>query len=608
MPSQKKPIFSISRRELLRGAAGAALLGGAPGFVHALGDLQAGSLFTLGVASGDPTAHSVVLWTRIAPEPLSGGGLGKRKVPVEIEVALDPGFIHVIRSGRRLARPEFGHIINVLVGGLPPDTWLYYRFRALGQVSRTGITRTFPRAMDSADQVRFAVVSCQNYNQGFYTAYADIVEQNVDFVVHTGDYIYEGGPPDIEIAPDRSHDGSEIFSVEDYRNRYAQYRLDPDLQRAHAAVPFLVTWDDHEVENNYAGLNDENGSEPEEFARRRRDAYRVYRESMPLRPANRAQRPDELRIYRSLPFGDLADIHLLDTRQYRTDQPAGDNFGSADDLLTPVEQATLEAVFGETLFDRDGLLNDRATLLGAKQEAWLARQLRQSDAQWNILAQQIMVMRWNLAETGRLSARLGAFPQMLPQPVQDALGRLDTLFNVDAWDGYRAARERLFTLIDRANPSNPVVLTGDIHSSWGANLLSDFDDPTSRMIAAEFVCTSISSTFLSLDPRPTHEIVSRGVVKDNPHIEYFNGLFRGYALCDVDRDRWQTTYRTVESASLSLREALAAPPGSGALIPYPGAEVTTDAVLRLQSGFRDDNGRLETVLARTFPNLLPFLV
>jgi alkaline phosphatase D len=597
----KDTLSSLSRRRLLQGAAGTLTLAAAPAFVHAIGDPEAGSLFTLGVASGDPDANSVGLWTRLAPNPLAGGGLGRRNVPVSVEVALDPGFINVIRTRKFTAQARHGHVVNVRVGGLPPNTPIYYRFGAMGQASRVGCTRTFPRPADLPEHLRFAVVSCQNYQQGFYTAYADMLSQDVDFVLHTGDYIYEGGPTSAVIDPSRVHNSAEIFSVEDYRNRYALYRLDPDLQAMHAAVPFLVTWDDHEVDNNYAGLVEENGEDVDVFAARRRNAYQVYQESMPLGPGNEVLRGNgELRIYRSLPYGRLADIHILDTRQYRTDQPAGDNFGSTDQL-SPVDAATLEAVFGETLFDTDGILDPGATLLGLKQEAWLARQLKQSKANWNVLAQQIMATQWNLVTTGRLSAQLGSFPNPLPPPVSAALGELETLISVDAWDGYVAARERLFRIIDETDPSNPVVLTGDIHSSWAANLLSDFDDPASQIVAAEFVCSSIASTFLALDPRPTHEIVRRGVEADNPHIEYFNGVFRGYALCDVDYEEWITTYRAVgDVADLGSINPLA-------FVPFPGTPVETDAIMRIASGFREANGRINNVFARPMPDFLPFL-
>ncbi len=594
----------FTRRRILQGGVGTLALTTAPAFVRALGDPVPGSLFTLGVASGDPSAHSVVLWTRLAPDPLAGGGLANTKaIRVDIEVALDPGFQHIVRAGRKWTRATEGHVVNVQARGLPSDSILYYRFHALGQTSGIGRTRTFPGRFDSADHVRFAVVSCQNYNHGFYTAYRDIVAQDVDFVIHTGDYIYEGGPPGTPIAPGRGHDSPEIMTVEEYRNRYALYRLDPDLQLAHAEVPFLVTWDDHEVENNYAGLNDENGSDPADFDVRRRNAYQVYRETMPLRPRNAFRlRDGETRIYRTLRFGDLADIHMLDTRQYRSDQPADDGFGSIDDGLTPQEQAILEGVFEETLFDREGILDPEATLLGRRQEAWLGYRLKTSRAKWNVLAQQIMATEWNLLTTARLQALLGVFPDPLPPFVSSALASLETVFNVDAWDGYAAARQRLFDLIDATAPSNPVVLTGDIHSSWAANLLSDFSDPGSRMIAGEFVCTSIASTFLTLDPRITHEIVSRGVGADNPHIEYFNGLFRGYALCDVDHSAWTTTYRAVGDYT-----RLGDQTDPFVLVPFADTPVDTDAVMRLESGFRDSDARIETTFARPLPNFLPFL-
>jgi alkaline phosphatase D len=595
------------------------LLGSAPAIVHALGDPQGGSLFTLGVASGDPDAGSVVLWTRLAPDPLNGGGLRQHRVPVDIEVALDPGFINVVRRGRRLARREDGHVINLRVGGLPSDTRLYYRFRAQGQQSAVGCTRTFPRWFDSPERVRFAVVSCQNYAQGFYNAFGDIADLGqageLDFVIHTGDYIYEGGPTGILglAGLDRDHEApnAEVFTVEEYRNRYALYRLDPDLQRAHGALPFIVTWDDHEVENNYAGLADENGSPANEFARRRRDAYQVYRESMPMVPRNRVLRGNgELRIYRSLDFGDLAQVCMLDTRQYRSDQPAGDNFGSTDTdpPLSQPEQALLEEVFAEELFDRDGILDPGTTLLGLKQEAWLARQLKQSRARWNVLAQQTMVTQWNLVTTGRLNAALG-LGGTLPPPLDGVLAKLETLWNVDAWDGYPAARRRLFDLIDATDPSNPVFVTGDIHSSWGANLLEDFDNPDSRIVAGEFVGTSVASTFLSPDPRPVHEIVRRGVDADNPHIPYFNGLFRGYMHCELDADAWTTTFRSVVSSydEADLLSPDPAAPFTLGLVPLPGIPVRTDAVLKLASGFRNSNDRIQVESRETLPDFLPFL-
>jgi len=597
----------LTRRGFVKTFAGAAGIVVAPAFLRGVrADVAApgSGLFALGVMSGEPRAGSVVLWTRLAPDPLAGGGMPRRPVPVRYEVATDPGMVHVVRRGAVVALPRNGHAVHALVHGLPGDGWLYYRFHALGEWSPIGRTRTFPRWHQRAERLRFAFVSCQDYEQGFYPAWRDLAAlagsgDDLDCVVHLGDYIYENAagadlPPGVDIG--RRHEGPEIFSLEDYRNRYALYRLDANLQRAQALFPFVVTPDDHEVDNGYAGTIAEEGApfEGEAFVERRRNAYRAYAEAMPLRPYNRlGGRLGRLQLFRGLDFGDLARIHVLDTRQFRTDQPADDVFGSTDP-----DSVALEPVFGETLFDADGILDPDAQLLGRAQERWLERSLRRSRARWNVLAQQVMVTRWNLIEAGRLSIALD--PGIPPQTKAQILAlfpAVENLFNVDAWDGYQAARGRLFEILRRTGARDPVVLTGDIHSSWGANLLEDFSDPGSRMLAAEFVCTSIASTFLAIDPRPADFIVRESVKADNPHIEFFNGLFRGYCVCDVDRERWRTTFRAVGDPG-----AVAADPSPLALVPLESSPVFTDAVLELAAGFaapgRDE--RIETRQA-TFP-------
>jgi alkaline phosphatase D len=584
------------RRRFIHGLGAAAGLVAAPAI---LGGLRAkagsgkGSLFTLGVASGDPDHHSVVLWTRLAPDPLNGGGMKKTPVQVRWEVAKDPGMRRVVRHGVAIAHPRNGHAVTVVASGLPSDEWLYYRFHAMGEASRVGRTRTFPHSRDHVRRMRCAVVSCQSFVQGYYPAYRDLAKQDLDFVVHTGDYIYESGASGNPLAPDRNHIGGEIFSVDDYRNRYALYRLDAHLQEAHARFPFLVTWDDHEVDNNYAGTIAEEGApfSGADFVQRRENAYQVYAETMPLR-SDSHHHGRGLQIYRKLEFGNLASIFMLDTRQYRSDQPAEDGFGSTDpDSANPL----LQGAFGEVLFDADGIDDPKATLLGFQQEAWLAHGLKQSRAKWNVLAQQIMVTEWNL----RLSARLTIeFNPQIPADQKavllQAVDAVDNFLNVDAWDGYRGARARLFKMLDKLRPSNPVMLTGDIHSAWGANLLADFQDPGSDALAAEFVCTSISSTFSGQDPRPTDAVVRPGVAADNKHIEFFNGLFRGYCLCDVTEKRWQTTYRAVGTL------ADVANPSPLALTPLETSTVETDAVLEIEYGFNAPNSgkRLETKFSR----------
>ena len=573
---------SLSRRRFIQGLGAAAGLVAAPALIAGrTKEPEVGSeLFSLGVASGDPSHDSVVLWTRLAPDPLNGGGMPARPIAVRWSVATDPEMVKVIRRGAAVALPRSGHVVQVVARGLPSNRWLYYQFQALGARSRIGRTRTFPCPGDSTGHLRFAVANCQNYNQGFYPAYADMLDKDLDFVVHVGDYIYEDGPDEILIAPGRTHDSGEAFTVEDYRNRYALYRLDHNLQDAHARYPFIVTPDDHEVDNNYAGLIPEASSptQGEEFVQRRLNAYQVYSETMPLRPRNRQRgRDPELSLYRRLQFGDLADLHVLDTRQYRTDQPAGDGFGSTDP-----DSLALEGILEDELFDADGILDPRATLLGGRQEAWLAHSLKHSRAQWNILAQQVMVMPWNLIESGRTQIALDpSIPDAIKAQLLAAVDRVDELVNVDAWDGYQAARQRLLGMLERIRPNNPVIVTGDIHAAWAASLLADFADPEGAdMIAAEFVATSISSTFLAIDPRPADFLV-RTSLADNPHIAYFDGLFRGYCICDVDRDRWQTTYRAVGNlADLQNPDPLA-------LVPYEDTPVATDAVFSINAGFNE---------------------
>jgi alkaline phosphatase D len=589
----------LTRRRFVAGGASLGVLAAAPAFLRGLraaAEQAPSALFTLGVASGDPGAHSVVLWTRLAPEPLAGGGLGERIVPVKWQIALDPGMRRVIRDGVARAHPKNGHAVHALASGLPPDRWLYYRFHALGEASRIGRTRTFPARRGGRDHMRFAVVSCQSFPDGFYRAYADLNRQELDFVVHVGDYIYEGGAAASPFDPARNHIGAEIVSIDDYRNRYALYRLDPDLQEAHALFPFIVTPDDHEVDNNYAGEIPELSSptQGEAFLARRRNAYQVYAESMPLRPENRRLGEDgELRLFRSLPFGDLARLHVLDTRQFRSDQPAGDGFGSTDP-----DSAEIEFVFGEQIFDAEGILDPAATLMGVRQEDWLHASLTRSRATWNVLAQQVMQTRWNLVGAARVSIEQNpAIGPAIKQALLQQIALIDEISNVDAWDGYPAARQRLFDLLVASRASNPIVLTGDIHSAWGANLLADFSDASSQIVAAEFVSTSISSSFGGLNPRPTHAVVRAGLQPANPHIAYFNGLYRGYCLCDVDRTRWQTTFRAVGTSAQALD------PSPTALVPLPTSPVETDAVLEIAAGFNEPgrNGRIETTFARPIP-------
>jgi alkaline phosphatase D len=449
------------------------------------------SPFTLGVCSGDPRADGVVLWTRLAPDPLNGGGMPPQPVEVQWQVAADDRLSRVVKRGVAVALPQWGHTVHVEVSGLEPHRWYWYQFRAGSEVSPIGRTRTFPRASSAVDRFRFAIASCQHYEQGFYTAYQHMAEEDLDLVMHLGDYIYESPGLDGRV---RKHVGGELMEVVDYRNRYAQYRSDPALQAVHAAFPFLVVWDDHEVDNNYAGLYQEAGAPVEQFALRRAAAYKAYYEHMPLRRSS-IPRGALLQLYRPFTYGSLANIFMLDTRQYRTDQPCGDNV-----------QLVCQEVH-----------DPQATILGAAQDRWLTNGLDRSRAKWNFLAQQVPI------------ARLDRFPG----PEQR--------FSMDKWDGYEASQRRLLKFLGTRRPSNPVTLAGDVHNNWVNDLRLAPDDPKSPVVATEFVGTSITSAGDGSDMPPN----MKSIVSENECVRFANDQ-RGYVRFELKPEELRADYRVVE--------------------------------------------------------------
>ncbi|MAH75491.1 MAG: alkaline phosphatase, partial [Opitutia bacterium TMED102] len=324
--------------------------------------------FSLGVASGDANSTSVVLWTRLAPKPLDpDGGMPNVGVPVQWRLATDDGMQNIASSGQQLATPQLGHSIHVTAGQLKPDTWYWFQFSVNGEESVVGRTRTMPARFANPKQLSFAAASCQSLEQGYYTAYDRMAEDELDLVFHLGDYIYEynaGNQGNI-----RKHHGGEIVSLSDYRVRHAQYKLDPALQRAHARCPWFVTWDDHEVDNNCADeISEQKNVKPVNFLIRRAAAYQAYYENMPLRRTSLPAGP-YLQLYRRGAFGQLAEFMVLDGRQYRSDQPN-------NDVRSPLNEAAL---------------NPETTMLGKDQRNWLKQSLIQSRGTWNILAQQVMM-------------------------------------------------------------------------------------------------------------------------------------------------------------------------------------------------------------------------
>jgi alkaline phosphatase D len=486
-----------NRREFLSGGAAlacAALLLPRAGWAKSDALKFADDPFSLGVASGDPWADSVVLWTRLAPDPLNGGGMPAQQVPVKWEVSEDERMQKVIKSGTAMATPEFGHAVHVEVSGLKPATWYWYRFTVDAGASPIGRTRTAPAENARNEQLRFAFASCQHYEMGYYTAYKHLAAEDLDLVLHLGDYIYEGAPAEKRV---RRHNSPEIKTLTDYRNRYALYKSDPLLKAAHAQFPWAVVWDDHEVDNNYAGLIPEDKQTRAEFEQRRTAAYQVYYEHMPLRRAV-LKRGSRVEIYRRLNFGNLASFCMLDTRQHRTDQPCGDG-------NKPVCPESLNA---------------QATMMGSEQEEWLMSGLKKSRARWNVMAQQVMM--------GALRNTTGGEPR----------------FPMDHWNGYPVARQRLLEFLRERKTTNPIVLTGDIHSNWVNDLKPEFYRDGSPVVATEFVGTSITSGGDGADVRPT----TAASLAENPHIKFYNGQ-RGYVRCRLTAEQWQTDFRVVATVS-----------------------------------------------------------
>lgn len=489
---------AFDRRKFLIGAgalSSLALMDPLPSYAQSAAPRFTADPFSLGVASGDPLPDGMVLWTRLAPDPINSGGMPAQAVTVKWEIAADDQMKEVVQRGSAVASPELGHSVHAEVQGLKPAQWYWYRFMVGDAVSPVGRTRTAPALSARLDRLRFAFASCQHYEAGFYNAYKHMAEEQLDLVIHLGDYIYEGGaaPPERQ----RRHNSPEIISLDDYRNRYALYKSDPNLKLAHAAFPWVGAWDDHEVDNNYAGDVPEDKQSRQAFLERRAHAYQAYYEHMPLRRSSLPQGSD-MRLYRRLRFGDLAEFNVLDTRQYRTDQPCGDG----NKPLCP------EA------------LDPKGTIMGAEQERWLLNNLSGSKTLWNVIAQQVMMARW------------------------DSAAGSDKRLSMDKWAGYQVELNRFMKFLHERKPSNPVVITGDIHSNWVADLKADFDDPTSAVVGAEFVGTSITSGGDGMDMRPDVE----KQMGENPHIKFFNGQ-RGYVRCDLNPKRWQSDYRVVAAVT-----------------------------------------------------------
>jgi alkaline phosphatase D len=495
-PRLSVPASSIARRDFVaRLSAFGLALAGLPKIPILVRPRFTANPFSLGIGSGDPAPDGVVLWTRLAPDPLNGGGMSPEAVNVRWEIATDEAMRDVVRRGSTVARPDLGHSVHAEVNGLRPGAWYWYRFDVGGSESIIGRTRTAPAANSTPDRYRFAFVSCQNYEQGLYTAYQHLASEDVEMVAHLGDYIYEGAT-NPAANPVRRHQAWEPTTLEQYRNRYALYKSDPALQSAHASFPWVVTWDDHEVENNYANEVSMTNDPRPEFLLRRAAAYQAYYEHQPLRRASIPKGPNML-LFRVINAGRLARFNVLDTRQYRSDQSCGDGIRPT----CPEWSDTTRVVLGD------------------RQERWLTRGVEQSDARWNVLAQQIAFSR-------------------VPDPNRPMVHAMDP------WSGYPAARDRLLEWMAARQQKNIVVLTGDIHSSFAMDVTRDALRPDTPAIATEFIGTSISS---GGDGSPRWPQL-RDYETSVPNMKFHSNR-RGYVRCELTPDRWTSDYRAVPFVS-----------------------------------------------------------
>jgi alkaline phosphatase D len=504
----RSPLQRATRRQLLKGvAAGGLAFIAAPTLLRQgrAQSLPGGDPFSLGVASGALRADGFVLWTRLAPEPLSinpetPGGMSGGDVGVNYEIASDDGMHNIVRAGQTTAEQAFAYSVHLDVRGLEPGRSYWYRFTLGDAKSQVGRAATLPAPGAALDKLRFGFVSCSNYEHGYFSGYRHLADENPEFVLFLGDYIYETIEERRPIVR-RHADGIEAATLPTYRNRYAQYRLDADLQRLHAQAPALVTWDDHEVQNDYADKWSQYFDDPDRFLERRAAAYRAFYEHMPMRPIMSRPEGPAMRVYDRFAFGDLMQIALLDGRQYR----------SREACYAPPNKGGTHLETNAACPER---LDAGRTMLGFAQEAWLNATLARSKAQWNVIAQDVLMAQVRVKQNN------------------------DWGFSTDDWDGYPANRARLLKRLQDTEVANPVVLSGDIHSFFANDLRLDADDPASPIVAAELVGTSISSY------GPPYEMIAQ-TLPDNPHVHFFDSRQRGYVCVDLEREQMQARMRIV---------------------------------------------------------------
>lgn len=508
-PAANRP---ISRRLILHSSV--ALGSGAIVATGALGTTVARAetpVFQHGVASGDPLPDGMILWTRVtvSEQAVPGSGRGE-PMQVRWEIAEDADFGTVAAAGTITASAENDHTAKVDVSGLRSGRTYFYRFTAQGQTSPVGRTRTAPALSETPDQLRFAVVSCANWEAGFFAAYRHIAERtDLDAVIHLGDYMYEypRGEYGGRTGSVRPHEPAhELVTLADYRVRYGQYRTDPDLARLHAAVPFICTWDDHESADNAwsGGASEHDPAVHGSWSQRRAASARAYLDWMPVRGRNDSA---PTRIYRRFRFGTLAELAMLDLRSYRDRAVAhGPELPHVDDPAR--------------------------TITGDAQMDWLTAGLRSSPVRWKLVGNSVMIAPLLFPPLDPATA--AAFTELMGLP------RSGLPVNLDQWDGYTADRQRLFQAITDGNIPDVVFLTGDIHSSWAADLPVDAAYPNGPTAGTEFVVPSVTSSsvgeVLRSPPRTAAVSAEQAVSAANHHLRYVELDSHGYGLLDLAAD------------------------------------------------------------------------
>jgi alkaline phosphatase D len=469
--------------------------------------------FQAGVASGSPGTDSVVLWTRLVQtQPEHAAALRSAGVQtVHWELAEDTQFRQILRRGQALADPALAHAVHVEVGGLEPDRWYHYRFLAGAAVSPVGRTRTLPGPQAAVARWRMAYASCQKWEDGFFSAWRHLLDEDVDAVLFLGDYLYEYPGTGSRV---RQPSGGWVLTLDDYRRRYAQYKSDPDLQAAHQACPWILGWDDHEVQNDYAGVHPgysgtRDPALPGDFAQRRSAAYQAWYEHMPLRASTlaRAAGGVSVRVHDRLLIGRLASLHLLDGRQFR-DAPVCTRDGLPGSSTVRPEQCP-------------AWMDTRRSMLGEAQERWLEQSLATADTRdrvWSLVGQQTVF--------GQRDFR--------PGPGQ--------VLTNDGWDGYAAARSRLTDALQRHQAPNPVFLGGDVHANWVGQVKADYARPDSAAVGVEFCGTSITS-------RGGGNAQTAQRLAENPHFLFADAQEHGYGVAEFTPTQLRTRLRVVDDVT-----------------------------------------------------------